>query len=534
MATAAKAMPARFDPSDEESADYLLEKMLKQAEELANKMSRQNSSSEVSVSTSTDAGSDLSNPAALADVTNNNNHKNILDDLSSDNDTELEELLKQSETLLGKMRAGGLSASTPEASVNSPPAADRVEPPKVSPNAPTSVYLLETAGTYDDVSSVGSNSLRSPILSPSLRMPTPMSDTIQEEPFAPSPFGKAMPRIPSINSADELLEAAAASDLNNANAGTSTKIPDFTATSTDAKWEKVASASQGDEDYVPLVDYSKLSPNTTTTTASSSRGGMQNYDGLQQEDDEYGTTDSVAATRTRVAAFRAQKKRLQKKKRRQMILLTLGVAVVGGYCWYARQPGKNSTTTDSSDNNDLATVEADFNSGNDAAEDSQCDISYDGILDEDLSCFDDITLSEVEESFSGLGLDQILEELGETEVSCDEDGECFEAGDEETVTIEGDADTISSSADSSSAAGELSNEVAQVDSKLIKKCKNPLQRIFNRMCRQLLECQTDSCLEKRCKNILQRIFNKKCRILARERKGKAGFHGINLQAVAGI
>jgi hypothetical protein len=520
-ATAASIAVARNnDPSDDESAEDLLEKMLKQAEELAQKMSRQGSS-EVSVTTSTDAGSDLSDPV-LADVTNGSIK---VDDLSSDNDTELEELLKQSETLLGKMRAGGL-ASTPEDSVSSPPPADKVEPPKVSPNAPTSVYLLENCGTNDDVSSVGSNSLRSPVITPSLRMPTYSSSTdpIQEEPFSPAP--KRLPRIASINSATDLLEATAADPKTIAMVA---KIPDFTVTSPDAKWEKVASASQGDDDYVPLVDYSKLSPNTAATTASSGAERPYVDDDDDDDDDDEAYQGSAGGITSRVAAFRAQKKRLQKKRRRQMAALAMGIALVGGYCIYARRQIEDSSISKE--------VEIEANTATNDV-DVIAASEYDPIMDEVFDGVDNlITLSDAEQFLSETDLKDILDILREEELMLGDKEEQLglDASEEEVSGTDTDVAAEKSTIKVETAVEVITETNDQVDSnKLVKICKNPLQKIFNRRCRELV-CQTDACLEKRCKNIIQRIFNRKCRVLARQKKGKKKeFGGINLQAVAGI
>lgn len=501
----------RNDPSDDESAEDLLEKMLKQAEELAQKMSRQ-SSGEVSVTTGTDAGSELTDPA-LVDVTNGSIK---VDELSSDNDTELEELLKQSETLLGKMRAGGLS-STPQASVSSP-LADKVEPPKVSPNAPTSVYLLENCGTSDDVSSVGSNSLRSPIVSPSLRMPTysTSTDPIQEEPLMPAP--NPLSKIPSITNLTRtdfpLEESAAAAPIPMA-----TKIPDFTVTPPDAKWEKVASASQGDEDYVPLVDYSKLSPNTAATSDSSRV--EQPYLGEEEEDDGY-LGGSAAATTSRVAAFRAQKKRLQKKRRRQMAALALGITLVGGYCMYTRRSEETTSNKE---------IEIGADTTTDDLEGHEMDSTYcEGIVEGDF--LDNHTLSDVAQLLLDNSLEGVLDILDVEDVASDDEEHVEDDGSPLEGLMQGDDAKNSTVMDSSMEVQLEAND--QLDShRLANKCKNPFQKIFNRMCREL-ECQTDSCLEKRCKNIIQRIFNRKCRVLTRQKKGKKEFQGINLQAVAGI
>ncbi|KAG7364240.1 hypothetical protein IV203_037442 [Nitzschia inconspicua] len=524
MATATSA-PETFshpDSSDEEIDDDILEKMLKKAEELAHKMSRRNSS-EASVAISTEAGSDLSDPA-LADVTNSNNNNQKMDDPSSDNDTELEELLKQSETLLDKMRAGGL-ASTPEASVHSPPPADKVEPPKVSPNAPTSVYLLDIVNNYDDVSSVGSNSLRSPVVNPSLRLPSYASSTdpIQEEPCMPT--AKPLSNILSTHSTTELLESAAVPTVEKKTLPLSTKIPDFTETPPDAKWEKVASASQGDDDYVPLVDYSKLSPNTTATTTSS--GVHQQYDMDDDCDYDDGYAGSAAATTSRVAAFRAQKKRLQKKRRRKMAALVLGVALVGGYCWYAHQPEAKRANVETN-----VTTEDPEGSLEIFASDQFLDLDLDYLEKEtDILADEEKPLSDgkvVEEVF------EIIDDIDVTYSTQDDDNDDAVQGKSGEETIgEKDSYTVANSTDIEETKEVLSKEVQQADSTLVRKCKNPFHRIFNRKCQQL-ECQTDICLTKKCKNIIQRIFNHKCRVLAKQRKKRKEFQGINLQAVAGI
>jgi hypothetical protein len=55
-------------------------------------------------------------------------------------------------------------------------------------------------------------------------------------------------------------------------------IPDFTKVDSNAKWEKVESATQGDDDYVPLVDYSKspgIAKSKSTASSSVSQSGRE-------------------------------------------------------------------------------------------------------------------------------------------------------------------------------------------------------------------------------------------------------------------
>jgi hypothetical protein len=502
MTTATASIPfSCSDPSDEESAEELLEKMLKQAQELADKMSRK-ASSIGSGSTSTAAGSDLSDPTGIDDMS-----RIKIDDLSSDNDTELEELLKRSETLLGKMRSQTFAiAPAPEASTSTPPAIHKVEPPKISPNAPTSVYLLETIGTPDDVSSVGSNSLRSAVVSPFLRMPTYSSSTdpIQEETSVPSV--KPLP-VPSIR--DDSAEQSDPGMVNGEKIAFITQIPDFTITSPDAKWEKVDSAVEGDDDYVPLVDYSKASPNTEVTAVSSDTG----VDHPLMYDDAYyaGVESVITTTTTRVAAFRAQKRRLQMKRQRRVTFLILGITLVGGYRMYLRQQPATSYQKEEVESNvltrdDSAVVDHSSYPENETIEEAQQPL-----------------LSEVE-------LDEIMDIIRRSETFCDIDDEKF--SEEIESNTETDEESILDDTVDAPNIPEVrvssEEETNQIDSSVlvVESRNNPLQQFFNRI-RRRLQCQTDMCLEKRCKNIFQRIFNRRCRIRARQKQEMKDVHSVN-------
>jgi hypothetical protein len=481
--------------STEEDSD-LLEKILKDAEELALKMTRQNQHGEESVSSRSgdETSKSPSSPPKNAKIESS---------ISSDNDTELEELLKQSETLLGKMRSKKYNEDV--GSVNSPPTT-KVEPPQTSPNAPTSVYVAADL-VPDELSSVGSNSLASPrnTQASSLRLPSYSSSTtpIQEEPFTPAvqqpvPIDMPLP-VTSMPT-------------------TTTAIPDFTVTSPNAKWEKVESANQGDDDYVPLVDYSKLKKDRRNTIKASSLKMKHDFDD--------GAT-AATARQSRVAAFRAHKRRLRKKRRRQMAILIFCALAFGGYFMFVRKPGAKKVADIAQEEESLEEIVVDLE-------------AWDDLMDH--------TESETDTEF--LDSSDHMEDL--LEVAVKSDDTCSDETEEGTVKTEGEAsekepvllekdevDVVEpeivvkidgkrlTETDMKEETTQGFDEGFQSDLRLTKRCKNPFQRLFNKKCRILAWGE-------KCQNPLKRLFNRDCRNLARHRKGKKmkKIMGIHLQAVA--
>jgi len=539
MASPALGVP-RSVPSDDENAEDVLERMLKEAEELAMKMSQRTSrsissslpSSPAAAGRSRNTRSDTASvadaasppaaspPAVPAAVSiqswskadekkendechypdnnksnnNNNNDVDIVDDkVEHENDHDLEELLKKSETLLGKMRSrvsssgsGSAGPKNDEQSASSPPLEKEqwrrdknaspfvnapvvVEPPKSSPKAPTSVYLVENSMASDDVSSIGS------LTAPNLRVPVnprKKSDPIQEEPLMPAskPF-QWQPSNTAVSSNNGNSEAMVAA----------TVIPDFTATSPDAKWEKVSSANEGDDDYVPLVDYSKqqrmAATTTTTTPASFTASRAAKFD---ENRDEYGTgSSSNAALTPRVAAFRAQKRKMRRQRRRrlQMIFLTFVVAAAGAYFWYGRQLNTTPTSTGNSEDPGVVSDDSDEECVADGANLAEELLFYPSMMENVLEMIPEAEalakFKKGEESTENDKVDEKVE--GESKV-IKEDIQIpsLEETPKETKPAKGGSTTKNQEVD-------LGHSASQTE----KKCKNVFQRLFNKKCRQL-------------------------------------------------
>ena len=94
-------------------------------------------------------------------------------------------------------------------------------------------------------------------------------------------------------------------------------IPDFTKDTGEAKWEKVESATKGDDDYVPLVDYSK-SP-TSSTPQKSSKNTSSSNSNLNR---------APSGRQSKLEAYR-RKERIRKKRRNRLIAAAItSIAVV--------------------------------------------------------------------------------------------------------------------------------------------------------------------------------------------------------------
>ena len=179
------------------------------------------------------------------------------------------EILRQSQPVLQKRPSG---------SIDSPLGSSTKE------DAPTSVYVLHHNSGADDFSSVGSSSLKAPSLSGDNRATSvndainaslSMADAIKEIQSAgsrspPHQPGTPTPSAPDDDGDDDEVSVKDYTSVSSSSehkkkmlvmaAKLEAGIPDFRVTSPDAKWEKVASAARGDDDYASIQDYTKESP----------------------------------------------------------------------------------------------------------------------------------------------------------------------------------------------------------------------------------------------------------------------------------
>lgn len=580
-------------PSDS-SSDDMLERMLKEAEELALKMSRQcdsNASSRAGSVVSTDcANSNEQAMLATADEDEDGNMiSGTLDD-HRDGNGDLDAILRKSERLLGKMR----SRSTNNAgahSFNGAPSPSEVSPPKASPAAPTSVYLIDSSNGIDDVSSVGSASLRSAVPSPALRMPyfatTPEGRPIREdEPLVPSPprpfllspdsinnsdrneglryrySGGASPslqkRIPIVHptpprptpphgfAQDGDGPALSATPSSIAVAGT--VIPDFSLPTPDAKWEKVHSANQGDDDYVPLVDYSKLpqSPIRTSNAGGSNRS-KSSVDSSRSVDEKprMGLRTGfdhalLPATASRVAAFRASKKRTRKRQRQiKAAAISVTCVLAAAYYCYCYRGADQSTVPGNS--GDSLLPEAASSETNALPLEKTYNIQHEGGVDGDpLHSFANST-GGVASFHDEDGVDEcIVHELPATEVEVGDgeeelDGWGFEREADKNNGFYSDwpgdtipeADSLVGSITDAKGLAENESDIGGLAETVIGtpavQPEDGAAPMFS---------DSDSALERKCKNLFQRVFNRKCRIRARQKKRTKVIHFLNLQAIA--
>jgi hypothetical protein len=457
-------LSSRCPSEDNDSTNHdddILEKMLKEAEELAMKMSRNSSGSNASSSrpgsvVSTDCANSNDDHVLLTNAIHNttntgdsiddgdehddhydgngNMFSGSLDDhlLEKDGNSALEDILKKSETLLSKMKSrttsigggGGngtknkitnnndINAAVPQSSpFGRAPSPSGVCPPKSSPPAPSSVYLLDPT-SIDDVSSVGSGSLLSPSPSPAgvaLKVPnvymTPAGRPIREDesllmsivqPFVLDPtiadddndgnnnnnkekttpnvvHSITPPRHPTpLRNTNGLIAATTGGvDISLATptrtavvspslraVGTTTSSS-LLVSSPEARWEKVQSANVGDDDYVPLVDYSEfakspLRPVVVTSASSLSslvaKGGSYTSSpssiGREERNKRStqssvlsifmgGGTGKVTTTSTsRVAAFRAHEKKRRKRQRQIKVAAVFVTCILAGAYYY--------------------------------------------------------------------------------------------------------------------------------------------------------------------------------------------------------
>jgi hypothetical protein len=155
------------------------------------------------------------------------------------------------------------------------------------------------------LSSVGSSSSHVPAISSAsdspLRPCTPMDNKLSSA----NSLNHSSSESKSVSALTVPLSPLNKALVENHSSPKHTVVPDFTATSPNAKWEKVMSASVGDDDYVPIADYSierrRKAPETNLKTQT--------------------------ATTSRLAAYRGQERR--KRERRQSVAIALIVATVG-------------------------------------------------------------------------------------------------------------------------------------------------------------------------------------------------------------
>lgn len=87
-----------------------------------------------------------------------------------------------------------------------------------------------------------------------------------------------------------------------------------------AKWEKVSSATAGDDDYVPIVDYTK----------------------------EKRTSHDIPiiGVKSKVSRLEAYREKSRRKRRRRTIMIMIVTTLIAIVWWWARSKGKRSTTFD--------------------------------------------------------------------------------------------------------------------------------------------------------------------------------------------
>lgn len=630
---------------DNSNPEDVLEKMLKEAEELAMKMSRKstdsNASSRAGSVVSTDCAN--SNDHVLAttmandddddhddgdgDVNNKvqggNMFSGSLDDhLEEDGNAVLEEILKKSETLLDKMKSrtsGGVGIGTPTIKSNSnigavpqsssfgrAPSPSVVCPPKTSPPAPSSVYLLDPSNCQDDVSSVGSASLRSPAPSPaavsrvpyfpmtpggspiredepllvsviqpfvhattvaeessrnnkddaiirydrnySRGAPTPPTDSLQEKttpakvhstttPSRPTP--QHLGFAPTSGGADNTLVSPhrnVSSPLP-AVSGRGTELS--STVSKEARWEKVDLAKEGDDDYVPLVDYSNF-PKSPPVVASSGRGNNSSSPSsfLGGGRAVVGSVTTTAAT-PRVAAYRAYERKRRKRQRQIKAVAFLVTCVLAGiyyYCYSSSSSGgvaneivmtSNGRVGESSmirQEEEVASTAVVFDEG-DSEVKLNGDARWGGLANysaapvEAGSCINN-------HDDNGDGECMMAQDRLENEllVNDNDEGDKFGGVQVEEVLVSEKIDGLDSLEKDDPIDDNILKEklvTAKHDDKTTDETSfgMPLSPPDEYSSRRIETFHSDQAqLERRCKNPIQRIFNRNCRILARYRK----------------
>jgi hypothetical protein len=261
--------------------------------------------------------------------------------------SDLDEILRQSETLLQKMRSKN--------SVASPEINDTATSTATSHETPSSVYLLQSnLSGLDDVSSVGSASLRASAShvidifnasSEALNASKLMADSVKEiteeyemdsddndlphTPSTPTPRSPEEDRVPVMDYSPRSPERPTRSVISRSSTNSSkeaarpvlqTIIPDFTITAADTQWEKVYSAKMGDQDFVPLRDFSEEPRKEVTTQPF-----------------------IIPTKQSRLATYRGEAKRRKRRQQRAFKAVAVG-AVLAIYFVWSRSGGDSSTS----------------------------------------------------------------------------------------------------------------------------------------------------------------------------------------------
>jgi hypothetical protein len=323
-------------------------------------------------------------------------------------------------------------------------------------------------------------------------------------------------------------------------------IPDFTVTPREATWEKVSSANKGDDDYVPLVDYTKLkgSPETTTTmnTSSSATNNSTPSDvsfenNVDEVDDIMAMNSTTSTPTSRVAAFRAQKRKLRRRRRRRLQMAFMALVIVTACSYFLFNKRSGDTNLQAVVNDDVVQflediVEdglSDETGGAANLVERECIVEYSGEVS--VGCENDLVGVRKEipvvDTNTLWGLQDVVEQGNQ--VDCDSGGDDSDISDEE-IKQEAEVNDKSSNHEGMEDVDEI-KAITTMDNKLQTET---LPEEVEKSIELNAENSTTiyPILQKRCKNLFHKIFNKKCR--KKKQKKKGGPMSINLQAIAGI
>jgi hypothetical protein len=199
-------------------------------------------------------------------------------------DADIDDVLKQSEALLDRIQSNqserdfdsaSLTSLTSLGSLLNISVRELTTPPSVMPSHKIRIPTSHTAP---------------PLVSPST---TPRLDTLQNTTgLNEIPGLESAPPVPPGNASQELQPPPSPGRPPN--------------------WEKVSAAAQGDDDYVPIVDYSKLKPN--------------------------GSQSSQRVVSSKVSRLEAYRKKAQRRRRRRRAIgFTVGVVLVIAFWVYSRR-----------------------------------------------------------------------------------------------------------------------------------------------------------------------------------------------------
>ena len=355
-------------------------------------------------------------------------------------------------------------------------------------NAPSSVYVLHQNNANDDVSSVGSSSFRVSFFSSPTKGPLSLANAerpcsshgqqseeqnelfrvaLHSEPqmsFQPAPDKtpavENVPTPPKQNIGSNKLQTA---------------IPDFTATSPNAKWEKVASAKAGDDDYVPLVDYSP------------------------EKRSNINERGSVSPTKeSRLETYKGQMR--QKRKRRRRATIAVCILAMGILFFFLIRRGQESF-------HNIKPLEPDSDSGEVCA-DRKGQVDMVGCHIEHGN--GEETLLQHEAAFDETHFETRDEFVADEESRILDREECEECETPRDNTLDLKDGVESSDSD---LATDSPLESTMGGNPTLDTPNNV--NITSRSEEQIIDDQE---LPRSCKNLFARIFGKKCRIDARRRK----------------